>query len=118
MHHILLVDDDEHFRRSLVIQLELSGYHVTEAEGGEQALDMLKKVHDQQIPELVITDFRMPEMNGEQFVQELRKKHPRMPVVVISAYEPPDTLKRDAFLRKPFRIGQMTDCMSHLFTQH
>jgi ActR/RegA family two-component response regulator len=43
MNHILLVDDDEHFRRSLVIQLELSGYHVTEAEGGEQALDFLKK---------------------------------------------------------------------------
>lgn len=116
MHHILLVDDDEHFRRSLVIQLELSGYHVTEAEGGEAALHLLKKAHGQQIPELVITDFRMPEMNGEQFVQELRKDHPRMPVVVISAYEPPDTLKRDAFLRKPFRIGEMTNCMTQLFS--
>jgi DNA-binding NtrC family response regulator len=116
MHHILLVDDDINFRRSLVIQLEMAGYQVSEAEGGEQALNILKKVHGKQFPELVITDFRMPEMDGEQFVRELRKQHPKMPVVVISAYEPPDTMMSDAFLRKPFRIGEMNDCMTRLFS--
>lgn len=112
MHNILLVDDDTNFRRSLVIQLELEGYKVNDKENGKDALDLLTRcASNGGCPDLVITDVRMAEMGGETFVEQLKTILPDMPVIVISAFDIPDQLTGFPFLRKPFKIREMIDCM-------
>ena len=110
MQHILLVDDDLNFRRSLVIQLEFEGYSVTEVERATQAFTYLDQHHTKEnFPDIVITDVRMPEMHGGEFVSLLRKKYPAMPVLVISAFDLPEELDGYPFLRKPFKIEEIMD---------
>lgn len=113
--HILIVDDDRYFRRSLLIELELEGYRVTEAQNATEAFHILEQNSKQEIaPDIVITDVRMPEMAGEEFVTRLKKGFPKMPVLVISAYNLPETLSEYPFLRKPFKIQQIIETMHGL----
>lgn len=115
MQHILLVDDDLNFRRSLVIQLELEGYRVTEIESAIQAITFLKEYYsNEKSPDILITDVRMPEMEGEEFVVGLQEEYPDLPVLVISAFELPEGLGGYPFLRKPFRIQQMIETICHI----
>jgi len=108
MRHILLVDDDINFRRSLVIQLELEGYSISEVESASDAFRFLKKCQRQgHFPDLVITDVQMPEMNGGEFVQQLNETYKKLPVIVISAFDLPERLQGYPFLRKPFKIQEM-----------
>jgi len=108
MQHILLVDDDLNFRRSLVIQLEFEGYSVTEVERATQAFTYLNQHHTKEnFPDIVITDVRMPEMEGGEFVSLLKKKYPAMPVLVISAFDLPEELDGCPFLRKPFKVEEI-----------
>jgi len=112
MMHILLVDDDSNFRRSLLIQLELEGYQVTEAENANQAFSFLKKCQGKgKFPDIVITDVRMPEIPGSEFVMKLQKEFPSLLVLVISAFGLPDELMGYPFLKKPFKIQQMMSIM-------
>lgn len=105
MRHILVVDDDINFRRSLVIQLELEGFVISEVESASDAFRFLKKCEDQgHFPDLVITDMKMPEMNGGEFVQRLHQIYKKLPVIVISAFDLPEMLQGYPFLRKPFKI--------------
>ncbi len=111
--HIVLVDDDQNFRRSLVIQLELEGYSVTEFENAPQALSYLHThLADRQLPDLLITDIRMPGMTGHEFVRDLNKRYPQIPVLVMSAYDCPDGMEHCSFLRKPFRLGDLVETIS------
>ena len=115
MHHILLVDDDLNFRRSLVIQLEFEGYPVTEVERASQAFTFLEQHHTREnFPDIVITDVRMPEMDGGEFVTLLKQKYPALPVLVISAFDLPEELTGYAFLRKPFKIQELLEMVNSL----
>ena len=108
MRHILLVDDDVNFRRSLTIQLELEGHSVVCRENGEDALSTLSRGGAQgPLPDLVISDVRMPGMDGEQFLSRLKGLHPLLPVLVISAFDPPETLNGYRYLKKPFKLNEM-----------
>jgi CheY-like chemotaxis protein len=115
MHHILLVDDDLNFRRSLVIQLEFEGFSVTEVERASQAITFLEQHHTlENFPDIVITDVRMPEMDGREFVTLLKQKFATLPVIVISAFDLPEELTGYAFLRKPFKIQEMLEMVNTL----
>jgi CheY-like chemotaxis protein len=83
MKRILVVDDEESIR--LLFQEELTdiGYEVVTAESGEEALRMVK----QQKPDLITLDIRMAQMDGSEFLQELRKMYRDLPVVVCTAYD-------------------------------
>ena len=108
MHHILLVDDDLNFRRSLVIQLEFEGFSVTEVESASQAFAYLEQNRTgENPPEMIVTDVRMPEMGGDEFVLRLKKIYPDIPVIIISAFDLPENLAGYPFLRKPFKIEEM-----------
>ena len=113
MHHILLVDDDLNFRRSLAIQLEFEGYQVMEMERAKQAISYLHAHQkDDFIPDIIITDVRMPEMDGREFVMQLGDDFPNIPVLVISAFDLPQDLTGCPFIRKPFKIQQMVDTIN------
>lgn len=106
---ILLVDDEELLRAGMQEMLELQGFKVITAPNGEQALACLA----QERIDLVITDLVMPTMDGIDFVQQLRKTLPDVPVIVVSGSTRNimerygiDTIQvpgADASLSKPFK---------------
>jgi two-component system, NtrC family, response regulator AtoC len=101
---ILVVDDEPNLRRVLSAQLERDGYDVHAAEDGEQALAILKEHHI----DLVITDLRMPRLDGMELLRRAQKLDAELPVVMITAHGTVDNaveaLKSGAFdyLTKPF----------------
>jgi CheY-like chemotaxis protein len=105
---VLLVDDEFAGAEVLALVLAGEGYHVTTVPDGRQALARL----DEAAPELVVTDFMMPGMNGAQLVSTIRE-HPHyenVPVLMISG-APEAALRRyetryQAFLRKPFGLDE------------
>jgi two-component system response regulator GlrR len=101
---ILVVDDDPGVLRLLSIRLRSQGYEVTTAESGEEALSNFAGVR----PHLVITDLRMDGMDGMTLFQELRRKHPTLPVIILTAHgsipEAVEATKNGVFgfVTKPF----------------
>lgn len=100
---ILLVEDEPGISKLMKMFLEEAGYRVTVAPDGIQGLVRF----DQERPDLVITDFMMPEMNGAELCQRLGQRFaagvPRVPVILTSALLPPGTdalSLADAFVEK------------------
>src|SRR5712692_3571507 len=79
---ILIVEDDEIFLRPLQRTLEVAGYDVVVTPSGEEALDALKGDD----VDLVLTDKRLPGMDGVELVRRVRAEHPDLAVIVMTAY--------------------------------
>lgn len=104
-HKILVIDDDEDLRESLIAYLEDHGYATTGAVNGKHALDILSDPSEQ--PSLIVLDLMMPIMDGRMF-REAQLTSPKLgaiPVILISAYdnaaEIAQELNIDAHLSKP-----------------
>ncbi|MBW2182614.1 MAG: response regulator, partial [Deltaproteobacteria bacterium] len=82
MDRILVVDDEKKMRHILQLMLEREGFKAEQAENGKVALAMLKEKRF----DLVITDLKMPEMDGMSLLDEARKIDPDFPIMVITAY--------------------------------
>jgi two-component system, NtrC family, response regulator AtoC len=101
---ILVVDDEANLRRVLSAQLARDGYEVHTAEDGEAALAFLKEHHI----DLVITDLRMPRVDGMDLLRAALRDDPSRPVVMLTAHGTVDNaveaLKTGAFdyITKPF----------------
>ncbi len=101
---VLIVDDEPNLRKILAAQLSRDGYDVLLAEDGEQGLQVLREHHI----DLVVTDLKMPKVDGMTLLREAVKEQPDLPVVMITAHGTVDTaveaLKLGAFdyLTKPF----------------
>ncbi|MDB4941855.1 MAG: two component, sigma54 specific, transcriptional regulator, Fis family [Labilithrix sp.] len=101
---VLIVDDEPNLRKILAAQLSRDGYEVLLAEDGEQGLTMLRENHI----DLVVTDLKMPKVDGMTLLREALRETPELPIVMITAHGTVDTaveaLKLGAFdyLTKPF----------------
>jgi nitrogen regulation protein NR(I) len=101
---ILVVDDEPNLRRVLAAQLERDGYDIHAAEDGEEALGILREHHI----DLVITDLRMPKLDGMDLLRRVVELDSEMPVVMLTAHGTVDNaveaLKTGAFdyITKPF----------------
>ncbi len=84
--HILLLDDSQHIREILRDQLALQGYRVTEAANGREGLAVMGDIDP---PDLILLDLMMPEMDGFEFLLELRDNPlwQHVPVIVISVMD-------------------------------
>jgi two-component system sensor histidine kinase/response regulator len=71
-HHVFLVEDDESLLAGVSDLLELSGYRVSKAMNGLQALDQLKEMDEP--PDLIVSDIRMPKMDGHELLATMRKR--------------------------------------------
>ncbi len=80
MSRILLVDDDEPFRKMLRLTLTKLGYEVVEAANGKEAL----RLHAALPADLVITDLVMPEREGLETILELRRQQPTLKIIAMS----------------------------------
>jgi CheY-like chemotaxis protein len=81
MAHILLIDDDELLRDTVLQMLQLDHHQVTEAADGEAGLRLFKASARF---ELVITDILMPGIDGARVIVEMRQLRPSLPIVAIS----------------------------------
>jgi nitrogen regulation protein NR(I) len=101
---VLIVDDEPNLRKILSAQLSRDGYDVMTADDGEQGLALLKEHHI----DLVITDLKMPKVDGMTLLRKALVDEPELPVVLITAHGTIDTaveaLKSGAFdfVTKPF----------------
>ncbi|MGB2866962.1 MAG: response regulator [Bacteroidota bacterium] len=116
--HILVIDDEPSWRQMLSIILDKRGYDVKAAESGAEALKTIARFK----PDLILSDIRMPDMNGFDFFDNL-KKLPRTsatPVVFFSAIDDYDAKKaaRDLgaadFIVKPFDEDELGSILSRL----
>ena len=82
MEKILVVEDDKITRRLIKEILSRGGYEVIEGEDGSQALELFKK----EKPDLVITDYQMPVMNGLRLLSEVRGINPAVPVIMLTGF--------------------------------
>ena len=100
-HHILVVDDEPVIRETTKMLLTASGYDVSTAEHGFDALLQLKSA----TPAVIISDLNMPQMSGFEFLSVVRRRFPEIPVIAVSgAYESGDLVPggviADAFYAK------------------
>ena len=79
---ILVIEDDRDLRQALCDTLRLSGYTTLEADSADPALDILAS----QTVNLIISDVQMPGMHGDELLKAVKRKHPEIPFVLITAY--------------------------------
>jgi CheY-like chemotaxis protein len=114
---VLIVDDDQAWLRLMQVELEdfSDSFSVLTAKDGNEALDILKKEHIS----FVVTDLRMPGMDGYDLLSQVLKGYPDIPVYIITAYDKPKTrdvvFKSGAagYLTKPFSAEELVDAISH-----
>jgi len=124
--HVFVVDDDVTLRESLVHFLKKSGLMVTDFDNGEDAFLALGN----QLPDVIVSDVKMPGWSGLELQEALKKKYPTLPMVLVSAHgDVPMAVKamQDgaySFLEKPFKPQRLLTIIDHaaqahrLFTQN
>jgi two-component system, NtrC family, response regulator GlrR len=80
--NILITEDDSRTRTLLSNYLTEKGYEVFSAENGLEGLRIL----EHREIDLVITDYGMPRMDGKEFILQIKKIHPRLPVILVSGF--------------------------------
>lgn len=113
----MVVDDEIEMRIALETTLKREGHHITLAENGKQALGKL----NEDSFDLVLTDVKMPQMNGVELLKALKKKSPRTVAIMMTAYGDIDnaveTIKAGAFdyLLKPFSAEILVATVNRAF---
>jgi FixJ family two-component response regulator len=104
---ILVVDDDDNVRDLVVRYLKAQGYHTTAVTRGEEALPHLERPD----LDLVITDFKMPGLNGLELAQKALAADPARPVILMTAFADVDNARKSVsigiydFIIKPFDLA-------------
>jgi two-component system, NtrC family, response regulator AtoC len=112
-HHLLFIDDEAELRAVMAERLRECGFEVTEADTGEAALELL----DQFAFDILITDLRLPGIDGAAVVEAAVGRYPGIVALVITGYgtvrDAVDAIKRGAsdFIAKPFQFDEL---MHHL----
>jgi CheY-like chemotaxis protein len=113
---ILLVDDDTSVLQMLA--RALTSYELTTARDGQEAL----AVANGRPLDLLITDYLMPQMTGDELIARMRERHPDLKALVITGHgdvldrESPGWWREVAHLAKPFRIQALRDAVETLLT--
>ena len=106
---LLLVDDEQDIREVLAISVADMGYNVLEAEDAEEAL----RVFNEHLPPMVLTDIKMPGMDGIELLREVKRRNPDTEVVMITGHGDMDlaikSLKYAAtdFITKPINVDAL-----------
>jgi YesN/AraC family two-component response regulator len=101
---VLIVDDELHIRKILRRMVRQAGYSVTEAASGDEAIGYL----DSDGYDIVISDIRMPHMDGMQLLNRIKRHHPETSVVMMTGYAGEFPVSQvmsagaDHYLAKPF----------------
>jgi CheY-like chemotaxis protein len=110
---ILLVDDEPSVREAFRMMLKFDGHSVSEANNGAEALDLFSKGQF----DLVMTDFEMPVMKGNELAVRIKKLAPKQPILMITAHgkELGDSENPvDSILNKPFTMDNLREAIAKL----
>jgi CheY-like chemotaxis protein len=108
---VLIADDQPLQRLGFRMLLECEGYRVTAAASGREALEAVEA----ECPDVVLTDIRMPEIDGWELRRRLLVEHPALPVIGMSSH--PDIILEarrhhmSGVLVKPFHIDDLLDLL-------
>ncbi len=109
---ILLVDDEELVRQATAEMLRELGHEVTTAGGGAEAL---AKLAAGLAPDVIVTDYMMPRMDGAEFARRVQDERPELPVLLITGYAGNDDKAPDLpRLAKPFRQADLAASIARL----
>jgi len=117
--HLLLVDDEPALRALMAERLAERGFEVAEADTGEKALEYL----EQFAFDILITDLRLPGIDGTQVIQAARERYPGIVAIVITGYgtvkDAVDAIKRGAsdFVAKPFQFDELVHVLDKALKQ-
>ena len=107
---VWIIDDDQSMRWVLDKTLSNNGYRVSAFESGSVALASFKRAAPAERPSLIITDVRMPGINGFELLKQIKHISPQTPIIVMTAYTDLDTTVQAfhegafEYLPKPFDI--------------
>jgi two-component system, OmpR family, alkaline phosphatase synthesis response regulator PhoP len=109
MQRILLVEDEEHIREMVKLNLELDGYEVVAANNGKSALKRIREEHF----DILLLDVMLPEIDGFQIAEQVRINNSDVPILFLTAKNNPNDritgLKKggDDYLTKPFELEEL-----------
>jgi DNA-binding NtrC family response regulator len=117
---IMLIDDDEWIRDSLGIYFEGEGCQLVALETAEEGLEAFKK----QGYDIVMVDYRLPGMDGLEFLKRIQKTQPHTMKVLITAYRSKEVVSASLkmgiqdFIEKPFTTKTIEESLSRLIENH
>src|SRR5512132_1336010 len=109
MANLLIVDDEPGMRQLLTHVFGRAGHTVRTAENGAKALELLR----QESADLIVSDVKMPDMNGIELLRRLREFQPDAGVVLMTAFATVETAREafklgaDDFIQKPFDVDEL-----------
>lgn len=116
---ILIVDDEVHVREGLAELLEQEGFHVETAMNGKAALAIVvNKKFD-----LMISDIKMPEMDGMQLLESMQASNPQLRVIMVTAFGDVQTylnamqLGAHEYINKPIKLPELKRVIAALMDQ-
>jgi len=116
---ILVVDDEADIRELLTEYLEMKGYDVEDACDGQDAIDRFAASP----ADAVVTDIRMPRLDGLRLIERLRAVDPDLPIIAMTGHLAPEdleearTLGADTVLKKPISIREFSEHLEQLLAQ-
>jgi DNA-binding NtrC family response regulator len=118
-HGVLIVDDDENICRSLSVILRKEGYETEAVPTGREALQRARE----RFFDAVLLDVKLTDMEGVDLISPLKEAHPATAIIVISAYDEPDTVRQalaegaSTYLPKPFAMKDVWDTVSKAISE-
>ncbi|GKV69133.1 response regulator [Sporosarcina sp. NCCP-2716] len=116
MKKLLIADDQAGIRMLLSEVFKNEGYETILASNGEEAVQKLQTSK----PDCILLDMKMPGLNGEEILQEIKSRCPDFPVILMSAYDKAETsaadsdVQADHYFTKPFDIHDLRRTISKL----
>ena len=109
MSNILIVDDEQSYRQLLTLVFESDGHSVRTASNGREAVALV----NQEAPDVIVSDVRMPDMDGIEMLRAVRETHPDLGVVFMTAHASVESAREafklgaDDFVTKPFDVEEL-----------
>ena len=109
MPNLLIVDDEQSYRQLLSLVFEGEGHRVRTARNGREAVELL----NQELAELIVSDVRMPDMDGISLLRAAREMSPDISVILMTAFATVETAREafklgaDDFIQKPFDMDEL-----------
>lgn len=113
---ILIADDDNDLRTSLNEELQKEGYQISTASNGKEALALLQSNKF----DVAILDIKMPKVDGFEVLKSVKKEHPKMKVIMLTAYADLKnanlckSLGADDVVEKPFEYGDLFSSIEYV----
>ncbi len=109
MSNILIVDDEQSYRQLLTLVFESDGHSLRTAANGREAVELVAE----EAPDVIVSDVRMPDMDGIEMLRAVRETHPDLGVVFMTAHASVESAREayklgaDDFVTKPFDVEEL-----------